>query len=904
MSSLTYFISYTTRTDSDVAWAKWVCWVLEKKLNAKTIIQEYDFQPGDNFKERMHDALKRANAVICILTHTYLESANCTEEWTNAKKIIPVRFDDCTPPGLLASRVYIDLYGLDRDSARDRLLTQLKGVVRPTYEPDAPFAPGSHDVSEEPEFTMFAAKHGLTEKHNLPMRNKDFTGREDILDEICKGLQESFVVSIVGAGGFGKTQDAVEYAYLHASEYDTIWCFNAESEIKLQEDYRDFVLRKLGLTENAKDEYAKKDFATIHRVIKEWFKENASYLLIYDNAEGCQNISSYLPYGQIQRHIIINSREIVQGVVSKRLNASVFSASDATDFVRKRIPDVRNDDAAILAKELGYLPLALECAVSYMEVHGYTPAQYLKRFNKHRIDVLNTLPNATVYDKTILTVWGTTFEKINQEAESCDKTKAALQLFRLCTYCAPEDIPLRMFIDGRNDIPSPLKEVLDPDNEPGHDAVIEVLTRYSLISMSRTDNSEILMTVHRLIQEAAMHNFEDNMEWIGCCLNIADYVIGGKFGTRDDFIAFSQSLPHAKRITEHAEKSFNGDESRIKTGRIFNNIGYGLVEQGAYTKALEWCYEALSIHEKAFSTDHPDTATTYNNIAYIYGRQGEYAKALEWHYKALAICEKVLGSDHTNTAVTNSNIASVYKKQGEYAKALEGHYKASAILERVLGLDHPYTATTYNNIAEVYNVQNDYDNALVWYFKALAIFERILGEEHPYTAITNDNIANVYRGQCEYAKALKWYYKALTVKEKVLGTEHPDTATTYNNIACVYYNQNDCAKALEWYNKALAIKEEALGAGHPDTATTYNNIACVNAKLGRFSEARDLFCRAVFVWTRCKLADHPNTISSYDSMRYCYEQAGGDMASFDTWFEGRMKDYTEHLNQLKCEQSP
>ena len=81
MEPLTYFISYTTRTKEDVAWAKWVEWVLRVKLNSKPIIQEYDFRPGDNFKERMHDALIRADFVVCVLTRTYLESENCRNEY-------------------------------------------------------------------------------------------------------------------------------------------------------------------------------------------------------------------------------------------------------------------------------------------------------------------------------------------------------------------------------------------------------------------------------------------------------------------------------------------------------------------------------------------------------------------------------------------------------------------------------------------------------------------------------------------------------------------------------------------------------------------------------------------------------------------------------------------------------
>jgi hypothetical protein len=146
-----YFISYTNATENDIAWAKWVDWVLRNKLGAETIMQAYDFHPGENFKERMHDALKTSDVVVCVLTHAYMKSVNCTDEWTNADRFIPVRFDDCKPEGLLKCRIYIDLNEMDQDSARHRLIEQLKGESRPTHEPDAPFS-GHADVADEPDF--------------------------------------------------------------------------------------------------------------------------------------------------------------------------------------------------------------------------------------------------------------------------------------------------------------------------------------------------------------------------------------------------------------------------------------------------------------------------------------------------------------------------------------------------------------------------------------------------------------------------------------------------------------------------------------------------------------------------------------------------------------------------------
>jgi hypothetical protein len=68
MKKPTYFVSYTSRVESDVEWAKWVEWVLREDLGGDTIMQEYDFRPGDNFRERMDDALQRGCCYRCYDT--------------------------------------------------------------------------------------------------------------------------------------------------------------------------------------------------------------------------------------------------------------------------------------------------------------------------------------------------------------------------------------------------------------------------------------------------------------------------------------------------------------------------------------------------------------------------------------------------------------------------------------------------------------------------------------------------------------------------------------------------------------------------------------------------------------------------------------------------------------------
>ena len=160
MGNATYFISYTTRTENDVKWAVWLEYILREIIGGETIMQKYDFHPGDNFKALMDDALAQADIVICVLTKAYMESINCREEWTNAKRYIPVRCDDCNPSGLLKSRVCIDLYGLDEESAYDAFVNALQGEPRPDAKPVFPFG-SEKTVSGLPEFPEYTTNNLL-----------------------------------------------------------------------------------------------------------------------------------------------------------------------------------------------------------------------------------------------------------------------------------------------------------------------------------------------------------------------------------------------------------------------------------------------------------------------------------------------------------------------------------------------------------------------------------------------------------------------------------------------------------------------------------------------------------------------------------------------------------------------
>jgi len=139
-----FFISYTA---ADRGWAEWIAWQLQD-AGYTVVLQAWDFVPGRDFLHEMERATSSAHRTITVLSGDYAESAFGEAEWRVAFAkdpsgekglLVPVKVAPCTPPSLLASRVYIDLTGKAALEARDALLAGIDGEgMRPTSEPAFP----------------------------------------------------------------------------------------------------------------------------------------------------------------------------------------------------------------------------------------------------------------------------------------------------------------------------------------------------------------------------------------------------------------------------------------------------------------------------------------------------------------------------------------------------------------------------------------------------------------------------------------------------------------------------------------------------------------------------------------------------------------------------------------------
>ena len=114
----------------DEQWAEWITFELEA-AGYSAILQAWDFNAGSHFVSEMHRATQIAKRTIAVLSNAYLASAYAEAEWQEAwradptgaqRKLLVFRIEDSPRPGLLGQLVSVDLFGIDKATARSRLL--------------------------------------------------------------------------------------------------------------------------------------------------------------------------------------------------------------------------------------------------------------------------------------------------------------------------------------------------------------------------------------------------------------------------------------------------------------------------------------------------------------------------------------------------------------------------------------------------------------------------------------------------------------------------------------------------------------------------------------------------------------------------------------------------------------
>jgi hypothetical protein len=817
-SRVDFFISYA---GPERAWAEWVAWQLAHA--GYTIeLDVWDWAAGKNVVTAMSDALDRCDRVVALFSAAYFERGRyTTEEWTAALvhisdrmgiRLVPVRVEaisDALIPGLLRPLVSADLYGMEADAARERLLAAVAGSRRPGAEPTFPGRGVPGGLAREDGGPRLPGS--LPQVWNLPARNPGFTGRGELLARVREMLADGGRVAVHalrGMGGVGKTQLAAEYAHRFAGFYELAWWLDAEHSGLIGDQFASLGLA-LGCVE------AEMGAEAVRAAVLAELRQRDRWLLVFDNAQASTDVGQWLPGGA--GHVLITTREPGWAEIARPVDVDVLDRPESLALLRGRVPGITTADADGLAARLGDLPLAIAQAAGFMTESGMPSAEYLELLADRARELLSRgTPGSYPRSLAIVT------ELIIDQLGAADP--AGVELATLCAFMAPAPIPAGLFASAADTLPQKLAaRARDP---LAWRQTLAQLTRQWLV---RVDDRGLVM--HRLTQAIIRDRLPPARA--AAARHRAQTLLAA---SHPGDPADPANWPGWAQIMPHLLAAGLSPDSR----ELARYACWYLLARGDADTAYDLASDMYRQWRQQLGPDDPDTLSAAHYLTGALRRMGRFGDARSLDENTLAREQRLLGDDHPSALASANNLAIDLRELGEVRAARELDQDSLYGYRRVLGQDHPDTLDAANNLAIDLRELGEVRAARELDQDTLERRRRVLGQDHPSTLASANNLAIDLHQLREIQAAQELALDNLERCRRVLGQDHPSTLASARNLAMYLRELGEVQAARELDQDTLEHRRRVLGRGHPDTLATARDLLIDLYQLGEIQAVREL----------------------------------------------------------------
>ena len=687
---------------------------------------------------------------------------------------------------------------------------------------------------------------------NVPSRNADFTGREEILQQLHAGLAQDGTAlvtaqALYGLGGVGKTQVALEYAHRYRAEYDLVWWIPAEHVQGISLSLAELADR-LGLRVSGNSgqdamlalEYIRRDKET-------------RWLLIFDNADNPRDSEPFLPDGN--GHVIITSRDHTWTHHAQPVELTVFSRPESITHLVQHVRGLSSHDAESISAAVGDLPLAIEQAAAWLSETGMPVDLYLQQM-EDRITQALSLNKAFGYATPVAAAWDMSFERLRNESP------AAIHLLRILAFFSPQAIAMTLVYSEE------MRMLLLPYNETlGNKlAVGRLVGEISRLALARVDHSRKSLQMHRLVQaairtqltEEQQDRFKHHVHEVLAGIQLQQDEIDDP----ENWDTYSLIWPHLK--TSQAEYCSSPPTRQL----MLDWVRYQW-RRGQFKSSLETAETLKGTWTEILGPDHPQTLQLNFHTGNVLRSLGRFAEARELDQYTLQRQQVTLGSHHLDVLRTTGSLGADLLCLGEPQLAERTDRDAYEKLQAGFGDEYPRTLSAAHNLAAALNYAGSPFAALRLEQETLGTRKRVLGDSHIYTLDSMAIEAWYLRETGAFSESAEVLARIYEEFCDVFGNEFPETLNTGNSLTISLRKIGEIDEAISKTTKLRDRARKHYGDTSPHTLSCTLSLANALLAQREVTEAEKLIRQVGQIYRERVGPGHPDTLTADNNLAIC-----------------------------------
>ena len=694
---------------------------------------------------------------------------------------------------------------------------------------------------------------------NLPPITPNFVGRSLELQQLesllvqKQGDVRDRRVAVYSMSGMGKTQLAAKFAGARR-EFETVWWIRAHQSSALNDDLSSLA-QELGVPEVA-------DQQELRRLLWDKLRSAKRWLLVYDGAESEERLRGLIPQEGNGSLLITSQSPNWTTVATTQIPLGQLAKQDAVALLRRHRAGRDDDVLAQIAEQLGWLPLALEQAASYMQETQCSPAHYLSRLTKN---FSRTLQRGSVayYNESAMR----TYDMAREQTSRIEPLSEVL--LEICSFLSADASPRSLF-ESPQQAPG-LPEELARAIADGwaYDDALSAARRFSLLTVT-ADNFTMHRVVQRLIRESLSP--EKRAERAAAALRLLSLAFPDDPDHPRNWDTCGELQSHCVTALDEVEEHNLTSSLSIRLNRL---VGEYQRVRGVFEPAQKRLNKTAAQVRALNGSNKSESAAIELALARVCYHVPDLREAKSHAQAALRLHEEVYGPDDRRTATSLAELSQIQLELAEYDEAVRN-------TRRSLDIQHGTGASSSIEVGLGLKVLGilqwrlgDWDTAQATLTESASVLAAEIGADNGVTGYAQTAVGLVLRDMASddldaLARAAELFTHAYTTLVSAQGTDHPDTLSTAIHLADTQHRKalaefattrdrrrlrEACAPIAAEFERIM--DSPPMKPQKPGRACGLVRYGHLRNSLGDAVQARELVQEARGIYLQSYGADHP-----------------------------------------------